>query len=232
MKSVDTSGLPRPIGFTRGKVYASTQLLDNCGVGLPGRNSLFIRSCPFGSSPVTIPTAHSATLARVASPLSLDKANYSIILSALRRKLDSLKHLVKRGDIITVPVCISDELDTGGSSKEDEISVESENDVLIKRCISFTFLLRENSNTFYRTVTDTTRSFYEVHFVVSNLECDITNNTPRHGWESAANGEFLSGDLGCWIDSTVTRVVQTGLEHRFAPRAYHSFSTGRLMYYG
>lgn|ERR1700722_7742303 len=69
-----------------------------------------------------------------------------------------------------------------------------------------------------------------VFFVVNKIEVFPLH----HGTESEAI--TASGALGCWVDSTVTKVIQTGVQHSRVPdlagylgigqSSYSSLSTG------
>jgi len=55
-----------------------------------------------------------------------------------------------------------------------------------------------------------------IYFIVTNIECDppSTNNALN---PSDVHLGLSAGELGCWIDSAVTRLTQTGLEHARVP---------------
>ena len=59
-----------------------------------------IYSTPFGSRSPTIPTARTLTIARVASPVSVDRTYQPLSLFALHEYFQSGLRLVKNGDII------------------------------------------------------------------------------------------------------------------------------------
>ena len=53
-----------------------------------------------------------------------------------------------------------------------------------------------------------------VFFIITNVEHDV--------FESGGPAQDMYagstvGELGCWIDSTVTRIIQTGVEHSRVP---------------
>lgn len=52
-----------------------------------------------------------------------------------------------------------------------------------------------------------------VYFIVTNIEHDIL----PHETTPDIYGGSITGELGCWIDPTVTRMVQTGVEHTRVP---------------
>lgn len=60
-----------------------------------------------------------------------------------------------------------------------------------------------------------------VYFVITNLEHDLIADTNADGFD----GSYL-GEWGCWIDHSVTRIIQTGVEHSRVPSARPSTKTG------
>ena len=57
-----------------------------------------------------------------------------------------------------------------------------------------------------------------VYFAVTNVECRSPTNGHALGFSEMSVG-FTSGELGCWVDATETRMVQTGVEHARIPDA-------------
>ena len=55
-----------------------------------------------------------------------------------------------------------------------------------------------------------------IYFTVTNIECDPPSlNTALN--PSDVHFGLSAGELGCWVDSAVTRLTQTGLEHARIP---------------
>ena len=54
-----------------------------------------------------------------------------------------------------------------------------------------------------------------VFFKVTNIEYDVMPR-PNSSVEDVYTGSVL-GELGCWVDSSNTRMVQTGVEHSRVP---------------
>ena len=81
-------------------------LSDGGEVGPQAPSSIYVHPSPFGSANPPIPVAQSVTIARVASPNSINRQNQSLFLHSLRRYFDAGKRLVKQNDIITVPIDI------------------------------------------------------------------------------------------------------------------------------
>jgi len=59
---------------------------------------------PFGSYQPPIPTARTLTVARVASPLSINRAYQDLFLSSLKGYFEVARRLIKRGDVIGIPI--------------------------------------------------------------------------------------------------------------------------------
>jgi peroxin-6 len=53
-----------------------------------------------------------------------------------------------------------------------------------------------------------------VFFIITNVEHDVfSSNASTHDMYVGS----AVGELGCWIDSTITRIIQTGVEHSRVP---------------
>lgn len=52
-----------------------------------------------------------------------------------------------------------------------------------------------------------------VYFSITNIEHDIMQNDAS---TDVYVGSML-GELGCWVDPAVTRMVQTGVQHSWVP---------------
>lgn len=63
-----------------------------------------LRPSPFGFRPPPIPVARTATVARVASPASTQRAYQPLFLDSLKAFFEDKKRLVKKGDIIAVSI--------------------------------------------------------------------------------------------------------------------------------
>ncbi len=63
-----------------------------------------------------------------------------------------------------------------------------------------------------------------VHFMVTSLEHDIVkSNGSRSYLDSYVSATM--GEMGCWIDPSVTRVIQAGVEHSFVPGPVYATGT-------
>lgn len=66
--------------------------------------SVHIRPSPFGSSNPAIPTARTVTVARVASPASINRQYQQLFLNSLKSYFDLGRRLVKPGDLLAVAI--------------------------------------------------------------------------------------------------------------------------------
>ncbi|KAJ7074407.1 P-loop containing nucleoside triphosphate hydrolase protein [Mycena amicta] len=110
------------------------------------RNSspcILLRPSPFGSGPPPIPTAKSVTIARVGSPISVDKTHEAALLAALRSYFSTSKRIVKHGDLVAVGISTANQ---SQHRNEDESWEQS---------------------------TSQQRSDEVVYFVVTNIEHDV-----------------------------------------------------------
>ncbi len=57
-----------------------------------------------------------------------------------------------------------------------------------------------------------------VYFIVTNVDCDPPSINSALNPSDVHLG-LSAGELGCWVDTTVTRVTQTGVEHVRIPDA-------------
>jgi peroxin-6 len=87
---------------------ASPTLLFNVNGGIISAGmTVCLRASPFGSRHPAIPMARTMTIARVASPLSTDRAYQPLFLQALKRYFNGdgrTKRLLKQGDIICTDI--------------------------------------------------------------------------------------------------------------------------------
>ena len=89
-----------------GPIRMAPQLLHNITSGSPSPSAhgVSLRPSPFGSGKPAIPTARSVTIARVASPISTDRAYQPLFLRALQDHFKDTTRLVKQGDVVTVAI--------------------------------------------------------------------------------------------------------------------------------
>ncbi|KAG8993652.1 peroxisomal assembly protein [Tulasnella sp. 427] len=211
-------------------------------------STITIHPAPFSSShSPPIPTATTATIARIASPHASDKTFQPLFLRALKRYFQGRVRVVKEGDIVAVPIWVEQaELlksgasgkdkgkdgEDGGEKKDGKDDGEEVNeDILDYEWVPSEFSKSEVDadeirlrNSF---ALSSTRPSNVVFFKITNLEYDILD-TSGSGRELDSYVAATMGELGCLIDPTVTKMVQTGLEHAQIPdvRQYFDIDTG------
>lgn len=90
--------------FLSDKLYASPAFVRNISHDNSSSCMIHIKARCFGSRPPHIPVATTVTLARIASPSSLEKHLQNEIIRSVRLYFGINKCLVKKGDIITIPI--------------------------------------------------------------------------------------------------------------------------------
>ena len=184
---------------------------------------LQLRASPFGAGPPLIPTAKTATLARIASPESIDRSHQKAFLQSLKRYFAGTKRIVKKGDLIAVGISTAPTFD----SIEDEDTKEDTSAAV--ECVKQIFFRHQCFDKFNRDAEDEdARPDSLVFFVVTNLEYDVLPQSEDRTFSDS----FLQaamGELGCWVDPTVTRMVQTGLEHSIVPHMTSFLGLGQFI---
>ncbi|KAJ6606664.1 AAA-domain-containing protein [Mycena vulgaris] len=167
--------------------------------------TLVFHPAPFGSGQPVIPTARAVTIARVASPVSVDRAYQPSFLRSLKSYFNDSKRLVKQGDLIAVGINTDMAVLNRGTMDElehTEAQDADQNDA-------------PPSHNSHRYMTPQ-RTDEVVFFLITNIEHDVISGTGQ----ISSRDPYLDstmGELGCWIDPAVTRLVQTGVEHCRVP---------------
>ncbi|EIN07593.1 AAA-domain-containing protein [Punctularia strigosozonata HHB-11173 SS5] len=180
-------------------VKASPLLLHNISTRKTPASSqqVFLRPSPFGNHMPPIPTARTVTIARVASPASVSKTLQPIFFRGLKEHFDGKKRLVKQGDLIAIPIC------TDAAQHEPYVS-GAEPDAA------------EDANRAKDPLPiDASVPNEIVYFVVTNIENDVPSGIQFESPDAYLGATV--GEFGCWIDTSVTRMVQTGIEHVRVP---------------
>ena len=165
---------------------------------------VFVLPTSFGARQPTLPTARTITLARIATTTGVDKRYERAWLKGLqsyfdpklRNGEDDSRRLVKRGDVISIPVWIDKPIasDETLENAEGEDSEEAEPHV----------------------PTDL------AYFIVTALSYEPLVPLDQD-FRSSISSKARAGELGCWVDvgeKGETRMVLTGLERsRVARRA-------------
>ena len=150
----------------------------------------------------SIPTASSVTLAIIASPFSCEEPYRSILVETLKSNLESAKRLVKKGDIISVGIDTSVLRSSDVSLVEEEVGQS-------------TWVIGFNASptASHPILSDSIppRTNLVGFFAVSDLHIDPTSASL-----TSSDGHIL-GELGCWLNSFVTRVIQAGVTRSCIP---------------
>ncbi|KAG5643908.1 hypothetical protein DXG03_009479 [Asterophora parasitica] len=151
-----------------------------------------LRSSLFGARQPAIPNARAVTIARVASPVSINRVYQPLFLKSLKGYFESTKRLVKQGDIIAVSLDTDDIVQYQDGDENYESSTDDD------QTLKLAFPSRSND---------------VVYFCVTNVEHDVVKNDSDPDMYVGST----TGELGCWVDRAVTRIVQTGIEHSWIP---------------
>ncbi|KAL1730041.1 P-loop containing nucleoside triphosphate hydrolase protein [Schizophyllum commune] len=174
-----------------GEAHASPVLLHNAGARTSNSN-ITLLSSPLGPSPPPVPTARSVTISRVGSPVSNNKQYQSQCLHKLKQYFEERKRLVKKGDVIALAI----DTNAARSAQQDD---EDEGEGVVEERIA-------NSGNAV------------VFFVITNVEHDAVTGAVQSG--AGVQDVYAAatyGELGCWIDPAVTRMVQSGVDHAYVP---------------
>ncbi|SNX82109.1 related to PEX6 - peroxisomal assembly protein [Melanopsichium pennsylvanicum] len=159
--------------------------------------SALVRSCP-----VPVPFAESLRIARVAGPLSVDRAYQGLFLDALRTFFENRRRICRNGDIIAVAI-EANKARFAGREAEQEAGSESAPDDIHD-------LKLPSASSAAKTAT--------VYFKVTDLRSELVapdNNAAAENKDEAIRTLSLQaqiGELGCIVDPNVTKMVQTGVE--------------------
>lgn len=183
-------------------------------------HEIYVMPTSFGARQPTLPIAKTMTLARVATSEGMDKRYERSWLKGLQDAFASdtgnIKEgvdsrLIKRGDIIPVPVWIDRplEADEGPDSETDTDSDGEESGWTIRST-------RKQATSL-------------VYFIVTGLSYDPLNSLDED-FRSSVSSKARSGELGCWVDvgkDGSTRMVLNGIERfrvsqRVGERMWHN----------
>ncbi|POY70700.1 hypothetical protein BMF94_6283 [Rhodotorula taiwanensis] len=156
--------------------------------------AIVISSLPSVSSilPAPLPVASSVTIARLATPHSVNKVFQPLFLDALKEHFQRRRRKVAQGDVIAVG--IQEERvrfirEAKDETPEDEIE------------------LPQSSG----------RPTAVVYFLVTALTVDPATPTSSPTGDLDLDAEVENGQLGCYVDPHVTKLVQTGVERGRIP---------------
>ncbi|GAA5891486.1 hypothetical protein JCM8208_007299 [Rhodotorula glutinis] len=143
--------------------------------------------------PAPLPTASSVTIARLASPLSVNKVFQPLFLEGLKEHFSRCTRAVKKGDVIAVGI---DEervrfAQEGkeGAPHEDEVDLPAA----------------------------PTAPTAVVHFLVTSLSVEPPTSSTAATGDFDLDRQLEDGALGCFVDPKVTKLLQTGVERGRVP---------------
>ncbi|EST05947.1 ATPase, AAA-type, core [Kalmanozyma brasiliensis GHG001] len=159
--------------------------------------SALVRSCP-----VPVPFAESLRIARVAGPLSVDRAYQGLFLDALRTFFEDRRRICRNGDIIAVAIEASKARFVSREAEQEGTSDSTPDDIHELKLPS--------GPSAAKTAT--------VYFKVTDLRSELV--APDKVAASQSKDEAIRalalqsqiGELGCIVDPNVTKMVQTGVE--------------------
>ncbi|TFK55323.1 AAA-domain-containing protein [Heliocybe sulcata] len=156
-----------------------------------------IRLAPLGYSRPVIPVADEVTIARVASPITVQRVFQPLVLRSVKDHFVDNARLVCEGDIIAMAV------------RTDYLSrLEHENS-------STDNTEEEEEWAHMETLRNAAFADELVFFIITKVTC----GGPSNG-TIVSNGTAHStkdGELGCWVDTSITKMVQAGVEHLRVP---------------
>ncbi|KDQ12329.1 hypothetical protein BOTBODRAFT_34616 [Botryobasidium botryosum FD-172 SS1] len=169
-----------------------------------------IRATPFGFRSPPVPTARAVTVARVASPLANDRTFQPLFLRGLKRYFEGKIRLLKKGDLVAVGID-EDSVHLVGEVPDASGEKDAPKDSLLDH--EFPLASYRPTNV--------------VFFKITNLEYDVVDTTDSHAPPDVYVAATM-GELGCWIDPKVTKMVQAGVEHSRIPdvAAYMGLNNG------
>ncbi|GAA6055837.1 hypothetical protein JCM3770_004784 [Rhodotorula araucariae] len=142
--------------------------------------------------PAPLPAAASVTIARLASPHSVNKVFQPLFLEGLKEHFSRRRRAVKKGDVIAVGIDeerVRFAADGKEGAQEDEVHLPAA----------------------------PTAPTAVVHFLITSLSLEpVTNSTAATG-DFELDRQLEDGALGCIVDPKVTKLLQTGVERGLVP---------------
>ncbi|KAG8899708.1 peroxisomal assembly protein, partial [Tulasnella sp. 403] len=175
-------------------LLASSSIID------PSSVHISIRPSPFSSGHPPVPTASSVTIARIASPHASHRSFQPLFLRALKRYFQGKKRLIKKGDLIAVPIWLEQaklvNTDSSNSGNGENSRDSDTNDKKDKGEDT------ENELLDYEFALSSSDPSGVVFFKITNLEYDIIDTTNHDSSTIDSYVAATMGELGCWIDPT------------------------------
>jgi peroxin-6 len=118
------------LGREPGYIAISPILLNNLAANQHTPQSLTVLQSPFGQKIPPVPTARSITLARIATPISIHRRYQPVVLHALRQHFQTSRRLLKKDDLIALPISTASSILLDGLSESDGKTVASPEELL------------------------------------------------------------------------------------------------------
>ncbi|WWC91585.1 uncharacterized protein L201_006531 [Kwoniella dendrophila CBS 6074] len=175
--------------------------------------SIIVQPTSFGARKPTLPIAKTITLARIATSEGVDKRYERSWLKGLKsffsdkrddknkgkgKETEFMNKLVKRGDMIPIPVYLSKPLSSEENTDAQDDSDGDEDEDGLQT--SFNWGSSKSPNTAV------------VYFTITSLSYD--HLVPlEEDFKSSISSKARAGELGCWVDvNNETKMVLTGME--------------------
>ncbi|BGP43176.1 peroxisomal assembly protein [Rhodotorula kratochvilovae] len=142
--------------------------------------------------PAPFPTAASVTIARLASPHSVNKVFQPLFLEGLKEHFSRRRRAVKKGDVIAVGI---DEERVRFAGEGKEGAQEDEVDL---------------------PAAPTTPTAV-VYFLITSLSTEPATTSTAATGDFELDRQLEDGALGCIVDPKVTKLLQTGVERGLVP---------------
>ncbi|TKA54821.1 hypothetical protein B0A53_02630 [Rhodotorula sp. CCFEE 5036] len=143
--------------------------------------------------PAPLPVASSVTIARLATPHSVNKVFQPLFLDALKEHFQNKRRKVVKGDVIAVGIA-EDKIRFVRDAKDDALP---EDEIELPQASGHPTAV--------------------VYFVVTALALDSSSATQAATGDVELDAEIEEGLLGCYVDPQVTKLVQTGVERGRIP---------------
>lgn len=198
---------------SRNIIYASPSLRYGIVEDLIGAR-VRIYPTPFGSGHPAVPIARTVTIARLATALSVDRTYQSLFLHKLHDHFCERSRFMKQGDLIAVPIDTDDLQWTSQSDESHDASTGTDTADIQRSVYVICFVVAVR---IFKDILRAVASTYPneiAYFMVTNIECDAL---PSQMSVDDLYAGITTGEWGCWVDPSVTRIVQTGVEHARVP---------------
>ncbi|PWN43106.1 AAA-domain-containing protein [Ceraceosorus guamensis] len=209
--------LHRPAHFDPARLASRVLLLRPCPS--PPRSSLRdskTHNMPL-SCPLPLPFADALTISRIAGPLSINRAYQPIFLDALRRYFEGRSRVVRLGDIIAVGI---DEgrvrwVNTKTKTSDEAEDKGPEGDQEDDKAPDFDL----------PTITEPAEDTAIVYFRIASLTPELfrppgADAASINEAEASIRLAAQNGEIGCVVEPTLSKMIQTGVDKSRVADAY------------